>query len=111
MGFISDTARKIVFWNYSRTSWQWDVLCVLILAFIFLTPKSWFASNPPVQTTVPSVQTTTVWSSDLVGNQSDTDEIDRVARVKLNRPAGQVIVRHPKYDQSGKLIAYEVDIR
>ena len=104
MGFISDTARKIVFWNYSRTSWQWDVLCVLILAFIFLTPKSWFASAPPVQTTV-------VWTSDLVGNQSDTNEIDRVARAKLNRPTGQVMVRLPKYDQSGKVIAYEVDIR
>ena len=104
MGFISNTARKIVFWNYSRTSWQWDVLCVLILAFIFLTPKSWFASNPPVQTTV-------VWTSDLIGNQSDTAEIDRLAKAKVNRPSGQVLVRTPKTDQSGKVIAYEVDIR
>jgi hypothetical protein len=104
MGFISDTARKIVFWNYSRTSWQWDVLCVLILAFIFLTPKSWFASNPPVQTTV-------VYATDLVGNQSDNTEIDRVARAKLKLPSGQVIDHRPKQDQSGKVIAYEVDIR
>ena len=107
MGFISDTARKIVFWNYSRTSWQWDVLCVLILAFIFLTPKSWFASNPPVQTTL----TTVVLTSDLVGNQSDTAEIDRVARAQLRRPSGQVIDHRPKQDRSGKVIAYEVDIR
>ena len=104
MGFISDTARKIVFWNYSRTSWQWDVLCVLILAFIFLTPKSWFASAPPTQTTV-------VWSSELVGSQSDKAEIDQLARAKLSRPSGQVMDRRPKYDQSGKVIAYEVDIR
>jgi len=104
MGFISDTARKIVFWNYSRTSWQWDVLCVLILAFIFLTPKSWFASNPPVQTTV-------VWTSDLVGNQLDMAEIDRLARERLNRPSGQVIRHREKTDQSGRIIAYEVDIR
>ena len=104
MGFISNTARKIVFWNYSRTSWQWDVLCVLILAFIFLTPKSWFASNPPVQHAV-------VYTSDLTGNQSDTAEIDRLAKAKVNRPSGQVLVRLPKTDQSGKVIAYEVDIR
>jgi len=104
MGFISDTARKIVFWNYSRTSWQWDVLCVLILAFIFLTPKSWFASNPPVLTTV-------VYADDLVGNQSDNAEIDRAARAQLNRPSGQVIDYRPKRDRSGKIIAYEVDIR
>jgi len=114
MGFISDTARKIVFWNYSRTSWQWDVLCVLILAFIFLTPKSWFASNPPVQTTVlgcPNTQTTVVWTSDLVGNQLDMAEIDRLARERLNRPSGQVIRHREKTDQSGRIIAYEVDIR
>ncbi len=104
MGFISNTARKIVFWNYSRTSWQWDVLCVLILAFIFLTPKSWFASNPPVQHTV-------VYTSDLIGNQADTAEIDRLAKAKVNRPSGQVLFRLPKTDQSGKIIAYEVDIR
>ena len=104
MGFISDTARKIVFWNYSRTTWQWDVLCVLILAFIFLTPKSWFASNPPVQTTV-------VWTWDLIGTQADTAAIDRLARAKLNRPSGHVIDHRPKVDQYGKVIAYEVDIR
>ena len=77
---------------------------MLILAFIFLTPKSWFASNPPVQTTV-------VWTSDLVGNQSDNAEIDQVARTKLKLPSGQVMIRRPKTDQSGKVIAYEVDIR
>jgi len=104
MGFISDTAKKIVFWNYSRTSWQWDVLCVLILCFIFLTPKSWFVSNPPILTT-------TVWVSELVSGQGDA-EIEQRARQKLNRPNGQVVGnKRPQSDNSGKVIAYEVDIR
>ena len=104
MGFISDTAKKIVFWNYSRTSWQWDVLCVLILAFIFLTPKSWFVSNQPIQTV-------TVLASDLVGGQGDT-EVERRAKQTLSRPNGQVVGKiRPRYDNSGKVIAYEVDIR
>ena len=108
MGFISNTARKIVFWNYSRTSWQWDVLCVLILAFIFLTPKSWFASAPPV---APPMQTTVVWTSDLIGNQADRAEIGRRAKQKLKLPNGQVSDVRPQTDSSGKVIAYEVDIR
>jgi|SRR5215471_2333405 len=104
MGFISDTAKKIVFWNYSRTSWQWDVLCVLILCFIFLTPKSWFVSNPPILTT-------TVWVSELVSGQGDA-EIEQRARQKLNRPNGKVVGnKRPRSDNSGKVIAYEVDIR
>jgi len=104
MGFLVDTAKKIAFWNYSRTSWQWDVLCVVILAFIFLTPKSWFASNPPVQTAV-------IWTSDLVGAQTDRSEIEKQARQRLNRPAGQVLRFIERHDDSGKVIAYEVDIR
>ena len=104
MGFISDTAKKIVFWNYSRTSWQWDVLCVLILAFIFLTPKSWFVSSP-------EIKTATVWASELVGGQGDT-EIEQRARQLVNRPRGEVIGKpRPRPDSSGKVIAYEVDIR
>src|SRR5256885_12969366 len=45
MSYVSNLTRKIVFWNYPRTSWQWDVLCVVILIFIFLTPKSWFENG------------------------------------------------------------------
>ena len=34
--------KKVVFWTYPRGSWQYDILCALILCFIFLTPKSVF---------------------------------------------------------------------
>jgi len=57
------------------------------------------------------VQTTVVWTSDLIGNQLDMAEIDRLARERLNRPSGQVIRHREKTDQSGRIIAYEVDIR
>ena len=39
---------RVLFWTYSRGSWQYDVLCVLILAFIFLTPRDFF-KKPPFQ--------------------------------------------------------------
>jgi len=107
MGFVSTTLRKIVFWNYPRTSWQWDVLCVLCLVFIFLTPKSWFASSPPTLTTL----TTVIWATDLVDSQVDTPEITRRARERVNRPEGQVLRIYLRKDDSGKVIAYEVDIR
>ncbi|MFZ1701181.1 MAG: hypothetical protein WBO10_15025 [Pyrinomonadaceae bacterium] len=34
--------KNIINWNYERASWQWDLLCILIMCFIFLTPKEWF---------------------------------------------------------------------
>ncbi len=33
---------QVIFWRYPRGSWQYDVLCLLILAFIFLTPRGVF---------------------------------------------------------------------
>ncbi len=45
MTIILSTLKKILFWSYERGSWQYDVMCVLILAFIFLSPNSSFQSK------------------------------------------------------------------
>ena len=45
MKIILSTLKKILFWSYDRGSWQYDVMCVLILAFIFLSPNSLFQSR------------------------------------------------------------------
>lgn len=56
--------KDIIWWNYERASWQWDVLCVLIMAFIFLTPKAWFdkRENLATQTPPPAVKTQEILS-------------------------------------------------
>jgi hypothetical protein len=109
MGLVTNTVKKIAFWTYPRTSWQWDVLCVLILVFIFLTPRSWFENSAYQRS--HTGQTTIVMSTDVVGAQLDRTEIERRARQLAGRPGAQVIEVRPRRDDSGKLIAYEVDIR
>ncbi len=109
MSFVVSTAKKIAFWTYPRTSWQWDVLCVLILVFIFLTPKSWFENSAFQRTHMG--QASIVVNTDVVGTQLDKTEIERRARQKAGRPGAQVSVVRELHDASGKLIAYEVDIR
>jgi hypothetical protein len=37
---------RSIFWTYERGSWQYDIICAVILAFIFLTPASWFHDRP-----------------------------------------------------------------
>ena len=29
------------FWTYERTTWQYDVMVIAILAFVWLTPPDW----------------------------------------------------------------------
>jgi hypothetical protein len=96
---IGNIGKKILFWTYSRTSWQWDVLCVLILIFIFLTPKSWFANK-----------ITVVIGTDVVGTQLDRAEVERRAK-QIATKDGTVAAVRERLDSQGRLIAYEVDIR
>jgi hypothetical protein len=53
MGMIINAVKKFLFWAYERGSWQYDILCALILAFIFFAPNTVFhsadgATAPPV---------------------------------------------------------------
>lgn len=41
--------KRAIFWSYERGSWQYDIIVLLILAFIFLTPASWFHDRPRLQ--------------------------------------------------------------
>lgn len=42
--------KNFIQWNYERGSWQYDVFCLLIVAFIFLTPKTWFEKKERLAT-------------------------------------------------------------
>jgi hypothetical protein len=102
MGFLATTTKKIVFWTYPRTSWQWDVLCVLILVFIFLTPKSWF-ENTQFRRSHPG-QTIVVLAAEVVGSQPDKGEIERRVRMVAGRADAQITAVREQRDGTGKLI-------
>ena len=43
---MSAALMKLIFWEFRRTSWQYDVVVAIILAFIFLTPRDVFRDQP-----------------------------------------------------------------
>lgn len=45
-GALGRFVTRSIFWTYQRGSWQYDIICAVILAFIFLTPASWFHDRP-----------------------------------------------------------------
>ncbi len=40
------TVGRLIFWEFPRASWQYDVIVAVILAFIFLTPRDVFKDQP-----------------------------------------------------------------
>ena len=45
--------KGVINWNYERGTWQYDLFCLLIIAFIFLTPKAWFNKPGTIATKTP----------------------------------------------------------
>lgn len=37
---------KLIFWEFPRASWQYDLVVALILGFIFVTPRDFFKDQP-----------------------------------------------------------------
>ena len=107
--------KSIFFWSYGRSTWQYDVLCVLILVFVFLTPKSWFAGGQP-ETPKPhqngrnAAEKLLVWP-DTPGHNPDRQELERRARVATGRADARVTeVREVHDPQTGRVVAVEVEI-
>lgn len=107
-------AKSVILWSYGRTTWQYDVLCVLILAFIFLTPKSWFGKGEPVrwqwhQSSDNAAQRLLI-SPESLGHNPDPQAVEHGVQKLTGRADVRVKGWRALRDESGRVAAYEVDI-
>ena len=109
--------RPAVFWSYRRGSWQYDVIVVLILAFIFLTPRNIFLDQPrpPTVQEIESLSddkgTLVFWVDPQVIDSSAPDEVDSRLRDLLKQRSGKnlrIIDKKPTTDAEGAVRAYLV---
>lgn len=45
-------SRRLLFWDFPRASWQYDIVVSLILIFIFATPRDWFHDQPKASSVI-----------------------------------------------------------
>jgi hypothetical protein len=110
---LLDTLKKLVFWNYARNTWQWDALCVVILIFIFLTPKSWFENSErrgSFRHQTPS-ESILLIDPQIVENMEDKAQLQERLRTLTGRKNLEVLNVRKLVASDGKLQGYEVDIR
>ena len=106
--------KKVILWSYGRTTWQYDVLCVLILAFVFLTPKGWFqrgelACAPAHQNLLGAARKLLIRTTGA-SVSPDAHEIERCARRVTGEPALRVRGWREVRSTDGRTIGFEVDI-
>ena len=86
---------------------------MVILIFIFLTPKSWFASGERPQNKVHQspVTTTVVLTPEVVGNEGDKGQIEERVKALTGRAKFEVIAVRKIFHPDGRIRSFEVDIR
>jgi hypothetical protein len=110
------------FWTYERGTWQYDVMVVLILAFIFITPRQWFHDRPPSQFPTSSGVTLLLNGTSqkiyqlraaLIDGQSDTTLEQSVQRVlhSFTGKSLEITRIEPAKDSSGQVVSYAVWVR
>jgi len=105
---LTATLKKIFFWNYARNTWQWDLLCLVILIFIFLTPKSWFDGSERPRNTLHQ---TVILSPEVVSSEADKGQIEQRVRAVTGRSKVEVLAVRKVVDAQGRTRSLEVDIR
>lgn len=96
--------KKFVLWSYGRETSVYVIFCLLIVAFIFLTPKSWFDKHEPVATQ----------TSRLIVKQEDFSPdravLEKRVRELSGRPDAVIVATRQRKNDTGETI-YEIDIR
>ena len=96
--------KNFILWNYERGTWQYDVFCLLIIAFIFLTPKMWFEKREKLATQTSRL---IVKAQDFPLEKNQLEK--RVKELSRNENA-EILDWHERKNVDGETF-YEIDIR
>lgn len=108
---MREAIKNVVFWNYGRTTWQYDVLCLLILAFIFLTPPGWFNNGKEREPLVTPKISKMFVSTNQYSPYADENTRLRQIRELTGNNETQIVGWRERRDHNGNVTGYEVDVR
>ena len=108
--------KRLIFWDYKRGSWQYDVIVGIVLAFIFLTPRSWFRDTPrtPQAKGIATVPGGYFVPPDQLTGISDEERLARLTdlvRAQAGNSRVGVTRVEPILDSEGELLGYVVFAR
>ena len=95
------TLRRLIFWDFPRTSWQWDIIVTLILAFIFLTPRDMFRDQPRAAS-IQMLQQGFLIEPRLLSNVEKADLPEKAADLVNQRFKTHTTITHvePVFDEA-----------
>lgn len=105
--------RRLILWDYQRGVWQYDVICAIILLFIFLSPSRWFSDQPliPSAAQITSAQPgeSEFWlDTGLVTSIPEEKRLEEIGKILTTRTRKKHIMTRlePIYDANKELKGY-----
>jgi hypothetical protein len=106
--------KRFVLWDYPRGGWQYDVMCALIVLFVFFAPRQWFRDQPRIPhaaqiTSLPSNGEAVFWiDSEMVSAIPEGKRLDQLGKVLTIRTGKrQELTRvEPIYDSEQEIKGY-----
>jgi hypothetical protein len=114
---LGQTIKSYILWTHPRGGLHYDVMVTIILAFIFLTPRSVFKDSPNylrlhrneivVRSNGPNSFVYELNASEVAASDSETQKMLKAA---LDPIAGEIEITRfePLRDNSGKVTGYRV---
>jgi hypothetical protein len=99
-----ESFKKFILWQYDRESTPYLVFCLLIVAFIFLTPKAWFEKREKLATRTARL---IVKAKDF---SPDKSVLERRVKDLSGNPNAEILDWNEKRNADGEAI-YEIEIR
>ncbi len=112
-------AKRVLLWDYPRASWQYDVIVLAIVAFIFATPRSFFRDQPRVPyssqiAVLPASDGRNVFwvNPELLAsfppNLTEADRLQHVSEELQRRTGKKQIITHlePIFDSEQEIRGY-----
>jgi hypothetical protein len=103
--------KRFILWDYQRGSWQYDIMVVLILLFIFATPRYWFRDQPresqiELLSTEPAVY---LLEPRLLDDVPETERTVKASQLVKGRwgKLPNITKVEPVYDAEQELIGYK----
>jgi hypothetical protein len=96
--------KNILLWSYERGTWQYDLLCILIIASVFLLPSSFFGDRDrdrPLQAAgAPHTQPQANEALKVASNPAETTQweigVAELSAFWQNRSQSEPWVNHPQ---------------
>jgi hypothetical protein len=111
--------KRLLIWSFERGSFHYDIMCGLILAFIFLTPKVAFDDRPDyMRLSHERISSTTDRSGNriltvklkapvFINSEAARTEAMKAVEETLGKPV-KASDMQPIYDWADQIIAYAV---